>query len=63
MTQKKKEPFIITKVQHPAKMPTMDQLQACSNGLTRRMKKAKSNLEKSRLRDVKKEIDYLIEVL
>lgn len=51
-----------TKVQYPVKLPTLDTLLQCRDGLTKRIKKAK-RLEKSRLKDIRDEVDYLIEVL
>lgn len=52
----------VIKVQHPVKLPTIETLMACRNGLTKRIKKAK-NVEKPRLRDIRDEIDSLIEAL
>lgn len=54
--------MIATKVQHPVKLPSLETLEACRAGLTRRIKKAK-NVEKSRLKDIREEIDFLIETL
>jgi hypothetical protein len=54
--------MIITKVQQPAKLPSMDTLLACRSGLTKKIKRA-DKLEKRRLKDIREEIDFLIETL
>jgi hypothetical protein len=51
------------RVKQPVKMPTMDILLQCRDGLTRKIKKAKKKLEKNRLKDIRDEVDFLIEAL
>jgi hypothetical protein len=55
-------PVDATRVQYPAKFPSKDILKACSKGLTKRMKGA-SKAEKARLKEIRKEINLLLEVL
>ena len=55
-------PVDAVRVQHPAKLPSKDILKACGKGLTRRMKVA-SKEEKARLKEIRKEINLLIQVL
>lgn len=53
----------IKKVERPPQLIKMDDLIGCSNGLAKRMKKAKSKLKRDRLKEIKDEIDFLIEAL
>lgn len=51
-------------IQNPRTMlPSVDTLIQCRDGLTKKIKKETSNLKKARLKDIRSEIDYLIEVL
>lgn len=52
-----------TKVVRTPVMPTMETLLGCRDGLTKRIKNAKKKVEKARLRDIREEIDFLIEAL
>lgn len=48
---------------NPAKLPSIDVLLKCRDGLTKKIKRAKKNLDKNRLSIIRDEIDYLIEIL
>lgn len=52
----------IVKVTNPVKIPSIDTLMACRNGLTKRIKNA-NNSDKYRLKLIRSEIDFLIETL
>lgn len=51
------------RVQQEVKMPAMETLIACRDGITRRIKRAKKQIDKARLKDIRDEVDFLIEVL
>lgn len=53
----------VQRVERPPQIVNIDTLVGCRDGLTRRIKKTKKKLEKDRLREIREEIDYLIEVL
>lgn len=44
-------------------LPTHEVLEQCRAGLSRRIKNAKTHLEKNRLMDIRDEIDFLIDSL
>lgn len=52
-----------TTVQNPVKIPSLDTLIQCRDGLTRQIKKTKKHIDKDRLKIIREEIDFLIEVL
>lgn len=52
-----------TRVEEPVRFVKHSTLVACSKGLMKRIRNANDNGERSKLKDIKEEIDYLIEVL
>lgn len=55
----------ITKSNIPASpvLPKMETLEGCVKGLTKRMKNATSGVERKRLKDIRSEIQFLIDNL
>lgn len=51
------------RVEEPVRFVSHSTLVACSKGLRKRIRNAKGNDERSKLVDIKEEIDFLIEVL
>jgi len=57
------EDMKIIRVERPPQLVSIDTLLSCRDGLVKRMKKTKKKLERDRLKDIKDEIDFLIEAL
>jgi hypothetical protein len=70
MTQfKKEDPMAREKYMKPVQekihtiLPTQDVLEACRSGLTRKIRLTGKHIDKQRLKDIRDEIDFLIDSL
>lgn len=55
-------PFF-TKVERPAKLLDVESLMGCSIGLAKRIKKCRDKSKRDKLKEIKKEIDQLLDML
>lgn len=55
--------MMFVKVKHPAKLPSMSVLRACKVGLMNKINRTINEGERQRLRDIKKEIQDLMDML
>jgi hypothetical protein len=70
MTQiKKEDPMAREKYLHPSKeanhtiLPSFEVLEQCRSGLTKRIKITSRHVDRQRLKDIRDEIDFLIDSL